>query len=384
MEEVSLMNPHNARSAEVSLYYEGVNISRDIAPYLLNFTYTDNASDKADDISFTLEDRERLWVNDWFPKKGDKVKASIVLHNWEDENQTQSLPCGTFEVDQIDCSGPPNQVTIKAVSTLVSKPMRQEKHTKAWENVKLSTIAGDIANKNNLSLFWDSSEDPLFERRDQIETSDLEFFSTLARDYGIAVKVTDTQLVCYSEEEYEKHAPVGELSFGDKKLINWSFSSKAAGTYKAAKLQYHDPVKDETFEVEEEDDAEGTGRTLEINQKADNLGDAKKIAKEKLRKANKKEITGSITLMGDLRFVGSSNIKISGFGAFDGEYVIEKATHSVSGSYTTKLELSMGKESKKKAAKKKAKPGRRKSTATTDTVKSVYFRENQVLIPKNG
>ena len=380
------MNSHTARRAEVSIIYEGVNITKDVAPYLLSFTYTDNASDKADDISFSLEDRERLWVNDWFPTKGDKIKATIILHNWEAPNQTQSLPCGTFEVDEVSCSGPPNQITIKAVSTLVSKPMRQEKHTKAWENVSLKTIAGDIAGKNGLTLFWDSSEDPTFERRDQVETSDLEFFSGLARDYGVAVKVTDTQLVCYSSEEYETHSPVGELAFKDKKVISWSFSSKSAGTYKAAKVQYHDPVKDETFEAEEEDeDAEGTGRILEINQKADTLADAKKIAKEKLHSANKKEITGSITLMGDLRFVGGSNVKISGFGAFDGSYVIEKATHTVSGSYTTKLDLSMGKESKKAVKAKKAKPGSRKSTTTTatDTVENVYLGEKRVLIP-NG
>ena len=85
----------------------------------------------------------------------------------------------------------------------------------------------------------------------------------------------------------------------------------------------------------------------ESTRRRDTLGDAKKIAREKIRKANKKEITGSITLMGDLRFVGGSNVKISGFVAFDGEYVIEKATHSISSSYTTKLDLSMSKERKK-------------------------------------
>ena len=359
------MDGHTARHAQVSLIYEGVNISRDIAPFLISFTYTDNAKDKADDISLTLEDRGRLWCADWFPTKGDKIRASIVVHNWETESRTESLPCGTFEVDQIECSGPPNQVTIKAVSTLVSKPMRQEKHTKAWENVQLSAIAGDVANKSGLRLFWDCKDDPLFERRDQVETSDLEFLSGLCRDYGIAVKVTDTQLVCYDEEEYEGHSSVGELSFGDKKLLKWSFSSKTAGTYKGAKLQYHDPVKDETHVVEESGDAEGTGRILEINQKADSEGDARKIARKKLRAANKKEITGSITLMGDLRFVGGSNITISGFGAFDGKYVIEKAAHSVGDSYTTKLDLSMGGESKKSARKKKASKSKGKKSGKT-------------------
>ncbi|MBQ7732558.1 MAG: hypothetical protein IJT58_00885, partial [Synergistaceae bacterium] len=197
-----------ARYAEVEIYYEGVNISQDIAPYLINFSYTDNSSDKADDISFTLEDRQRLWIEDWFPMKGDKVRAAIIVHDWEEAGKTESLPCGMFEVDQIECSGPPNQVTIKGVSTLVSKPMRQEKHTKAWENVKLSTIAGDAASKNGLELFWDSPNDPVFSRRDQVEISDLEFLKTLANDYGINVKVTDTQLVCYDEDSYQAKEPV--------------------------------------------------------------------------------------------------------------------------------------------------------------------------------
>ena len=64
--------------------------------------------------------------------------------------------------------------------------------------------------------------------------------------------------------------------------------------------------------------------------------------------------------MGDLRFVGASNITISGFGAFDGKYAIEKASHSVGDSYTTKLDLRMGGDSKKSAKKKKAKKGRKK------------------------
>ena len=367
------MAEHKARWAEVEIIYEGVNISKDVAPYLLNFTYTDNAADKADDISFSLEDRDRLWINDWFPAKGDKVTVSIIVHEWNEPDKTESLPCGTFEVDEISASGPPNTITIKAVSTLISKPMRQEKHTQAWESTRLSTIAKDFAEKNGLELFWDCSDDPYFERRDQVEKSDLDFLAELARDYGIKTKITDEQLVLYSAEEYENKDAVAELSFEDKKLISWSFSNKSAGTYKAAHLQYHDPVKDENIDVteESEDDIEGIERTLEINQKADSVADAKRIAQEKLKRANKKEISGNINLLGDLRFVGGSNVKISGLGMFDGEYVIEKATHTISGSYTTKLDLSMGKDSKKALRKKK---GSNKSDFV-DVVRRVYTKK---------
>ena len=351
------MQSHEARRAEVVIFYEGKNITRDIAPYLISFTYTDNASDKADDIALTLEDRDRLWINEWLPTKGDTINAEIKLHNWDEEDGEKLLPCGVFEVDEIAVSGPPNVINIKAVSTLISKPMRQEKHTQAWESTRLSTIAKDFAKKHELNLFWDCSEDPYFSRRDQAEKSDLDFLAELGRDYGIKTKITDSKLVLYDKEEYEDKDAICEIKYGDKKLLSWSFTSKSAGTYKSARLQYHDAVKDENIDVEEEseDDIEGTSRILEINQRADSIADAKKIAQEKLSNANQREITASINLMGDLRFVGASNVEISGFGMFDGKYTIEKATHTISGNYTTKIELSMGKTAKKAARKKKAK-----------------------------
>ena len=227
--------------------------------------------------------------------------------------------------------------------------MRQEQKTKAWENVKLSVIADDIAKKNGLSLFWDSPNDPLFERRDQVEMSDLGFLQKLCRDYGIGIKVTDTQLVCYDEETYEAKAAVGTLSFGDKRIKSYRFQTKTRGIYKGAKLQYHHPVKDEKFEVYKKGNAQGTGQDLVINQKADSLADAEKLAEKKLHDANKKETTGSISLVGDMRFLGGSNVQISGWGKFDGKYFIEKATHNVSkgSGYETSLELRLGGPSKK-------------------------------------
>ena len=182
----------------------------------------------------------------------------------------------------------------------------------------------------------------------------MSFLKGLCRDYGLGVKVTDKQLVCYDEESYEEHEPVGTLKFGDKRITHYSFKTKTADTYKAARVRYHHPVKAETIEATETDeDAEGHGRDLEINELVDTLADAKTMAKKRLRDANKKEITGRIDMMGDLRFVGGQNITISGWGKFSGRYAIDKATHSVRGGYTTSLELRMGGKSKKAVKKKK-------------------------------
>lgn len=336
-----------SRRVEVRLVYEGADISRDIAPFLINLTYTDNAHGQDDDLQLTLEDREGLWRGDWFPTRGDRIQATLVSKNWNAPNETIRFPCGTFEVDEIECSGPPTQVKIKAVSTPVTKSPKREKVTKAWEEIKLGEMAGEIAGKHGLSLVWESPEDPFFERKDQVEQDDLSFLKSLCEDAGLAVKTTDEQLVVFSEEEYERKPPVRTIAFGLERMSSYRLRAKTAGTYKAAKVQYHDAVKSETFEVYT---AEGkqigkTEEVLKVNQKVDSIDEAQRLGKKKLYDANKREMSGSFALMGDFGFVGGATVGLKGWGKFDGTWFIEKATHSVSkgGGYTTSLEIRIGK-----------------------------------------
>ena len=357
-----MSNP--ARRAEVKIIYQGKDISRDIAPYLVSFTFNDNSGDKSDDINFSLADRDSLWVSDWFPSKGDKIQVSIILHNWEDSDKTQSLPCGIYEVDEINYSAPPRIIEIKGVSAKISKSLCAEKHNKAWENVNFSTIAGDIAAQNNLKLFYDVANDPFIERREQSEKSDLEFLADLAKNYGLSVKTNDDKLIIFDEELYESHDSVSEIKSTDSHIINWKFSTKTAGIYKSARVRYHHPVKNETYFAEHTDTAaEGTERVLEINERVDNQADANKIAQKRLQQANSREITGTITLLGDLRFLAGVNITCSGFGFFDGKYSLDSVQHKLTDGYTCTLNLKMGGESKKAAVKGKGKRQSNKGAA---------------------
>ena len=340
-----------ARSVNVVITYSGKDISSDIAPYLTAFTFTDNSGDKSDDISFTLEDRQGLWLDSWFPSKGSKITCSIVSN----DVTAQSLPCGQYEADQIDYSCPPKTITIKGISTAITHSMKTEKHSKAWENTGLRAIASDIANDNGLSLYFKAS-DTQIERREQILTSDIEFLSALCADYGLEVKVNEGKLIIYDGEQNEGTSSIAEIDSSDTKIIAYRFTSKSAKTYKKAKVKYHHAVKDETFEGEDEDDSvEGTERVLEINEYAESTGDAKAIATKRLYEANKKEVTGTITMMGDMRFRAGSNVTLTGFGAFSGKYTITKATHTVANGYTTALELQEAKATKKSGKTRKTK-----------------------------
>ena len=75
-----------------------------------------------------------------------------------------SLPTGSFELDSVEAAGPPATINISGVSLGYSSPIRQTKKSKAWENYKLSAIAGEIAGNGGLSCVYESANDPFYER----------------------------------------------------------------------------------------------------------------------------------------------------------------------------------------------------------------------------
>ena len=301
-----------ARRTEIVVKIDGVDISTDMNKYLLQLTYTDHEEDKTDDLQISLDDREGIWINDWFSdvsesdtkqtvtetggseyKIGDEVDFSggthyvsstattptggnrtagkakitniakgaphpyhligtssnvygwvdesqisggvssaaggesdssntesggsgsgsilgaeiaavIIQKNWETDGKDKVLDCGIFEIDSLDCSGPPGQASIKATSLPHTSTVRNEKKSRAWESVKLSTIANEIAQKNNMKCMFESVYDPYYTRREQVQISDIVFLQGLCKDAGIALKASARFLVLFDTAEYEQ------------------------------------------------------------------------------------------------------------------------------------------------------------------------------------
>ena len=101
-----------ARRASVAVNYQGVDISKDVRKDLLSFEYVDNASGDSDSISLSLKDEKKIWLNDWFPEKGDIILPTIQTTNWRKEGDKQRLPCGRFLVDEPTIEGRPLSLTL--------------------------------------------------------------------------------------------------------------------------------------------------------------------------------------------------------------------------------------------------------------------------------
>lgn len=110
----------------VEIIYNGVDISRDISGDLIGFSYTDNESGKADDISISLKDDDGLWADDWYPSTGDTIECTIV--KIDQAGAQARLPLGAFSIDDLESSDNGGQIfSINAVSVPVDASIRRQK-----------------------------------------------------------------------------------------------------------------------------------------------------------------------------------------------------------------------------------------------------------------
>jgi len=204
----------NPRRATVEVRYAGRNITRQIRNTLINFVYTEKTHGEADELNISLNDRSGRWRNRWYPMRARgrnaRLRAWIICENWFRQGDRFRVYCGEFEVDSCDFTSSANGdiFTIKALSTPTSSRLRRERKSRAWEGVTLRKVANDIARQNRMQLFYRVGEEIILDRVDQIRRSDLEFLTRLARDYGVAVKVSNGRIILFEEASLERRAPV--------------------------------------------------------------------------------------------------------------------------------------------------------------------------------
>jgi len=327
-----------ARRVSIDIVYQGVNISGSIANDLESFSYTDNARETADSISITLKDDAGKWISTWAPEQGDKIKASILTTNWRKEGDTQKLDCGAFMVDEPEYAGRPRTLSLNAAALPSDNNFRDTTKSRTWENVTTKNLANDIASNAGLSLYYDTAKIFTISYLEQSEQADSAFLADVCSRYGLSLKIYNDRIVMFSEQEYEAREPIASVT-EEMTEGNWSAKKSLTGTgYDACVLTYTPPDSGQklqyTFELNS-----SPKKILRINQDVTSVAEAEIVAKAELRKANTKQYTMTFTVPGNVDFIASSIIRVTGFGVFDSKYYIDKVDHSIGSKFTSSLEL---------------------------------------------
>lgn len=338
---------------------ESKDISEEISKYFLSLSWDDNLTDSVDDITLTLEDRAQLWLENWFPERGSMLDITIHRYNWTNLSEGEmSLSLGEFEIDEIETNGMPSTVNIKAVSVIGNSTLRGVKRNRTWENISVWKCASDICQENNIELFWDCEENPNLDHVEQADQSDLEFLQKICKDSGRSLKVTPSKIIIIDDCKYEqKEAAIVCIKPGcffnanasnldqNKQysvvdlLTAYTLKSKIRNIYYKCHVKYQKGKDKAVIEGEFVAPDKKDGPVLHVSEQVENTAEAERLAKKKLREANKDEVTGNIATIGDFRLSAGLTVIMQGFGKFDGKYIITKASHCISSTYTTGIEI---------------------------------------------
>lgn len=339
---------------------EEKDISEDLAKYLLSVDYNDNITEQVDDVTLTLEDRAQLWLGDWFPEVGSKLDITIYTLNKESLSEgRKEYHVGAFEIDEIEMNMPPSMVQIKAVSVISDSALRGVKKNRTWEKISIWKCADDIAKENGIACDWYCKENPNLDHVEQSDESDLEFLRKVTKDAGFCLKVTPEKIIIIDEEKQEEGevkivfirpgTDAGEVtekessSENEKMTVNrfltYRLTAKTRDIYKACHVKYKKGKEKKVIEATFTAPNKKDGKTLEVNEQVENVAEAERLAKKKLREQNKDEVTASFSLYGDFNFAAGVLVELKNFGKFDGKYIITKAGHKLGGGYTSDLEL---------------------------------------------
>jgi phage protein D len=314
------------------LTYAGVNITADVTAMVEAIVYESREQHLADEVQVTLEDRDGRWQGPWSPSYGDIVTLQIGYAN------EPFLPCGSFQVDEVELQGPPDAVHLKCIAAGITPTLRTPISAR-FEGQTLAQIATSVAARHGYTVVnAPAASSLLLSRVTQNRETDLEFLHRIANAYNYDFSVRGTQLIFYPRGALETAPAVLALQRTD--LTRFEFTGKTSQIYRAAQVSYQNPSSKTLISQTVADSSAPTGDTLNLAERAESPSDALAKAAAALHRCNMLRATMRVTLPGTTTLVAGTNLTIQGFGQNDGTYLVTQALHRLerSSGYTTEAE----------------------------------------------
>lgn len=334
-------NTHPVTMPDYVIKYEGKDITGDLKYCLLSISYTDYLGGQSDELQLEFEDTDGRWIRAWYPEQGDALSLSVG------DQFTGMVSWGSFEIAEIEYDHPPSVVSIKALSTGITRANRTLQ-PKAYEKTTLAKIVRTIAARLKLSVTGTVADIDI-ERVTQYQESDVEFLARLAREYGHTFKIVDKTLVFHANVELAKQEPVAVLNPADIKRIRLrdlikGVPDEAVVTGYDAKNKQKRQSRRKAKPRRPNSKNPTTKDTLHI---VANRGESDQQmaarADAALADAQLNQVAGTIELVGNAKLVSGQVVQIKGFGKFSGKYLVKRAHHDIkkSSGYGAELEVKM-------------------------------------------
>ncbi|MGL9724859.1 phage late control D family protein [Sodalis sp. (in: enterobacteria)] len=172
------------------LSVDGVDITGNIAQRLMSLTLTDNRGFEADQLDIELDDSDRSLL---LPRRGANVALSL---GWK---ETGLINKGTFTVDEIEHSGAPDRLTIRARSADFRASLNVQREA-SYHNTTLGDVVKTLAARHKLTpVISQAMARTKLAHSDQSQESDGSFLTRLAREHGAVMAVKQGKMLFFKQ-----------------------------------------------------------------------------------------------------------------------------------------------------------------------------------------
>lgn len=170
---------------------DGNDLSDRLRPRLISLTLSEKRGDEADQLDIVLNDADGQLA---IPPEGAVLKLQLGWKQGRDVT-VGLVDKGSFKVDDVRHSGPPDQITIKARAADFTSAIRNRRDH-SWKDTTLGAVLRDVAGRNGLT----ARVAPAFasialKSATQSRESDIAFLKRLGRENDAVATIKDGKLI---------------------------------------------------------------------------------------------------------------------------------------------------------------------------------------------
>ena len=314
--------------------YNGAPLGEALRDNLIRIDYRDALSDESDAIDIDISDPTGKWHDNWLPDKG------LPLSLWLGYAGEPLSKMGDFYLDQLEFSAPPQMVRLRGLAIGFGQALRTNKSV-VHKDTTLAKIVTKIAAAHKLTVKG-AIPKVNFDSLTQMKQTDLQFLRKLAHDFGCIVKIVDNSTAISFVAIDDLVNQNEKITITPNDVSRWSIDNSLRGLPKRVNFSFHDNAENHVTQFSEPTETKyPTSDSMDIVAPVKDLASARIYVKAEIARAKRKMVTVNLSLPGNAEMIAGEIVALSGFGQFNGKYLVTSARHSLvrQGGFTTNLTL---------------------------------------------
>lgn len=244
-------------------------ITHIVSERLISLTLTDNRGFEADQLDITLSDHDSELI---LPSRGATINLAIGFKD------TGLVDKGSYKVDEIEFSGPPDTLVLRARSADLFGSLTT-KQERSFHKIKIKDLVSQLATENKLKPLCDKElGERTIEHLDQQNESTINLLTRLAKEYDAIATVKNGYLMFFyaGEMKTANGKPLPSILITKQSGDSYRFSIAEGDNYSAVRAYYYDPDNGKKGEVVIDGNSEiqrknATTKTGKVSKKKQNV-----------------------------------------------------------------------------------------------------------------